>query len=53
MEVRINGKDLVPGKDFIISPESKGLKAKGNVEQTDSVQFVNREDRLIIKLEDN
>ena len=29
MEVNINGKDLVPGKDFIVSPESKGVKGKG------------------------
>jgi aminopeptidase YwaD len=52
MDVSINGKDLVPGKDFIIGPESKGLKAKGNLEKIDSVQFVNRQNRLIIKLED-
>lgn len=52
MEVSINGKELVPGKDFIISPESKGLKAKGKLQQADSVQFVNQENRLIIKLED-
>ncbi|MEI9810318.1 MAG: M28 family peptidase [Bacteroidota bacterium] len=52
MEVSINGKDLVPGKDFIISPESKGVKGKGNLEQSDSVQFLNRQERLIIKLED-
>lgn len=52
MEVTINGKDLVPGKDFIISPESKGVKGKGSLERTDSVQFVNRQNRLIVKLED-
>jgi Iap family predicted aminopeptidase len=52
MDVTINGKDLVPGKDFIISPESKGVKGKGNLERADSVQFVNRPNRLIIKLED-
>ncbi len=52
MEVSINGKDLVPGKDFIISPESKGVKAKGNLERADSVQFVNGQRRLIVKLED-
>lgn len=52
MEVNINGKDLVPGKDFIISPESKGVKGKGNLERVDTVQFVNRQNRLIVKLED-
>jgi aminopeptidase YwaD len=52
MEVTINGKQLVPGKEFIISPESKGVKAKGKVEQADSVQFVNRDNRVIFKSED-
>jgi aminopeptidase YwaD len=52
MEVNINGKDLIPGKDFIISPESKGVKAKGSLERADSVQFVNSQSRLIVKLED-
>ena len=52
MEVIINGKDLVPGKDFIISPESKGVRGRGNLERVDSVQFVNRQNRLIVKLED-
>ena len=52
MEVAINGKDLIAGKDFIISPESRGAKAKGNLEQIDSVQFVNRQSRVIVKLED-
>ena len=36
MEVSINGKELIPGKDYIISPESKGAKAKGKLEQADS-----------------
>ncbi len=52
MEVTVNGKELVPGKDFIISPESKAVKGKGNLEQIDSVQFMNKESRLIVKLED-
>jgi Zn-dependent M28 family amino/carboxypeptidase len=50
MEVTINGKELVPGKDFIVSPESKGVKAKGNFEQADSVQFINRANLVIVKL---
>lgn len=52
MEVNINGKDLVPGKDFIINPSSKGVKGKGSLEQIDSVQFMNKQNRIIIKLED-
>ncbi|HEX7903649.1 MAG TPA: M28 family peptidase [Chitinophagaceae bacterium] len=52
MEVNINGKELVPGKDFIINPSSKGVKGKGSLEQIDSVQFMNKQNRLIVKLED-
>ncbi len=51
MELEINGKALTPGKDFIVLPESKGLKAEGSLSQMDSVQFVNQESRFIIKLE--
>lgn len=52
MEVVINGKNLVPGKDFLISPDSRGVKGKGNLEQADSIQFINSKLRLIVKLED-
>ena len=52
MEVLIDGKKLIPGKDFIIAPESKGVKGKGKLEQMDSVEFVNKDKRVIVKLED-
>ncbi len=52
MELNINGVDLVPGKDFLISPESKGVKGKGNLQQADSIQFINQPNKLIVKLED-
>jgi aminopeptidase YwaD len=52
MEVAVNGKQLTPGKDFIVAAESKGVKAEGSLTQADSVQFVNQKDRIIFKLED-
>jgi aminopeptidase YwaD len=52
MDVSINDKELVPGKDYIVSAESKGAKAKGELERVDSVQFVNRQSRVLVKLED-
>jgi aminopeptidase YwaD len=52
MEVNINGKDLAPGKDFIVAAESKGIKEKGKLERLDSVQFADRKNRVIVKLED-
>jgi hypothetical protein len=51
MEVTVNGKELVPGKDYIISPESKGVKGEGNLMKADSVQFINQKDKLIFILE--
>jgi len=52
MDLNINGTDLVPGKDFIVDPSARAVKGNGKLEQVDSVQFVNRENKLIIKLVD-
>ncbi len=52
MEVSINDNKLVPGKDYIVAPESKGMKASGELEQADSIQFVNRKEKVIIKIMD-
>lgn len=52
MKVSINGKELVPGKDFIVAAESAGTKSDGKLEQMDSVQFVDRNNRVVVKLED-
>ncbi len=52
MEVNINGKDLIPGKDFIVSPETKGVKGSGSLIVLDSIQFINRKQMVVIKLQD-
>lgn len=51
MEVTINGKLLTPGKDYIISPDSKGVKAKGTLVRTDSTHFIDANDRINASLE--
>lgn len=51
MEVSINGKDLVPGADFIVAPVSKGVKGKGTLQQKDSVTFIDAKNRVIVQLE--
>ena len=51
MEITVNGQELIPGKDYIISPESKGVKGEGNLMKADSVQFVSQKDKLIFILE--
>ncbi|MDN3580013.1 M28 family metallopeptidase [Mucilaginibacter flavus] len=52
MEVIINGVKLAPGKQFIVSPDSKGVHGIGKLEQTDSVHFVDRQNRVVVSLED-
>ncbi|MBS1510470.1 MAG: M28 family peptidase [Bacteroidetes bacterium] len=52
MQVSVNGTDLVPGKDYIISPESKGVKASGKLDQLDSIQYINRNDMVVFKMQD-
>lgn len=51
MELSINGKALIPGKDFIVDPSAKGLKAKGTLIK-DSISYVNMQERFIIELKD-
>lgn len=52
MTVKINDRQLVPGKEFIVLPESTGKKAKGILQQKDSVTFIDPEQRLIVQLKD-
>jgi aminopeptidase YwaD len=52
MDVTINGKDLIPGKDFIVSAETKGVKASGGLDVLDTIQFINRKEMVVIKLQD-
>ena len=39
MEVTVNGKELIPGVDFIVSPETKSVKASGSFEQLDTLDL--------------
>ncbi|WP_316810624.1 M28 family metallopeptidase [Pedobacter heparinus] len=52
MSLKINGKALTAGKDFILTPESKGKKASGKLEQKDSTVFISAQEKLIITLKD-
>jgi len=52
LKVTLNGKELVPGKDFIVAPETKGIKAEGSLTQKDSVTFLNMEEKFIVHLDD-
>ncbi|HVW95290.1 MAG TPA: M28 family peptidase [Mucilaginibacter sp.] len=52
MNVNINGVSLKPGRDYIISPESRGVEFSGGLEQRDSITFVNPGKRIIVILQD-
>jgi aminopeptidase YwaD len=52
MEVEINGVPIVPGKDFIVSPDSRGVNAEGKLIQKDSITFIDIKDRIVVILVD-
>lgn len=52
MEVIINGIELKPGRDFIVSPDSRGINGEGTLEQRDSREFVDKANRIVVVLED-
>lgn len=52
MDVTINGIKLVPGKDFIVSPDSRGVHGTGTFWQRDSVTFVDTVNRIVVLLQD-
>ncbi len=37
---KVNGKELIPGQDYIVSPESQGIKGNFKLRKKDSVTFV-------------
>ncbi len=51
MEVSVNSKKLITGVDYIVSAESKGIKATGKLTKKDSVTFIDNENAIIVTLE--
>lgn len=51
VEVAINGVALIPGKDFLVTPDSKGVKGEGKLAQKDSTHFIDRANRVVVTLE--
>jgi len=52
MELRVNGKSLIAGKEFIVMPESIGRISKGKLEQKDSSVFISSANRIVLVLRD-
>ncbi|MEO3403183.1 M28 family peptidase [Mucilaginibacter sp. CAU 1740] len=51
MELSINDVQLVPGKDFIVSPDSRGVTGTGQLVKKDSTHFIDQQNRVIVSLE--
>jgi aminopeptidase YwaD len=53
MELVLNGKQLIPGKDFIVEPSSRGLTGNNiKLEQSDSITFMESKQRVLLSLQD-
>jgi aminopeptidase YwaD len=52
MRVRIDGKDLRPGNDFIVLAESRSIDGTYDLTKGDSSHFINPRAKLIVSLED-
>jgi aminopeptidase YwaD len=52
MDVSINGQKLIPGRDFIVSPESHGIKITTQLIQKNSTRFIDTTNRILVILED-
>lgn len=52
MDLNINGKKLMPGKDFIVHQASIGVSTKADLEQKDSLNFLAASSRIAVTLED-
>jgi len=48
MNVALNGQQLIPGQDFIISPESRGIKKTTPLQQKDSTRFIDVADKIMV-----
>ena len=52
MELTVNDKKLIPGKDFIVLPESGKIHASGGLQLYDSTRWVNKNYRFFLSVED-
>ena len=51
MNLSVIGTALVPGRDFIIGPASRGVKGEGKLVQKDSLHFIDLKNRIVVELQ--
>jgi aminopeptidase YwaD len=52
MQLILNGKQLIPGKDFIVEPSSSGLTEKNiRLQQSDSITYTAAKQRVLLSLQ--
>lgn len=52
MEVSVNGKKLLPGRDFIVAPESNGGRGKATLIRQDSTRFLDTINKVALLIKD-
>lgn len=52
MEVAVNGITLVPGKDYLVRPDSRGIKSEGKLTRQDSIRYFDIPNRVMVELVD-
>ena len=50
--LKMNGRELRPGYDFIVAPESKGISGSFTLKKADSTHFISKKDNLVVSLEE-
>ncbi len=49
MELSVDGRKLIPGKDFLVTPGSKGVQAKGSLQALDSIRLIDTQNRVVLE----
>jgi hypothetical protein len=52
MELKLNDKAMVPGVDFLVGPGSRSYRGKANLVQSDSSNFVDAANRVVVSVTD-
>lgn len=52
MSLNLNDQKLIPGKDYIVSPSSQGIKAQGTFKKVAPQQYINEENKIVLNITD-
>lgn len=52
MHFKLNGRELIPGAQYIVSPESRGMEGSGKLTRKDNSTYIDHENSLLIRIKD-